>query len=450
MSFDAGVIAPQRISNQPIRHDLLARLRTYAAAAVMCALAVALLFAIQAFSTPYPLPVSLSLVTALFLLVVVVIHLFLSRHRWYEWRTDGLLFKTAFGRTRLIPWERFRDVRYFAGVAVPFSVKIARRSRPVLLGVHHPDLPAWTSECMRRMPIDMTRGGPLTTVRREWLFLVGACSLGAALLLSPIGILRALYGAPGFAVWLLAVGSIAGTLAAILREPLRWTRIGITLGRGRRQRHYRWNEIRGEWRRTFTGVAGLYLHIPNAPTLRVRLGGWGAPRFVACLDAPPPAPARQSSMSTVSTGALFPCMLALFTLIVGIQVHQSSRLFSELSFDRVRALAGVQTLARIIEVRQDDRGLRVRYAFEADGRRHRGQGWLLTTALTNLKHRSFIPVRYFPGKPRVSVPVGEPTLYYALYYALFALFHAIFVIPLIALWSVTPAPRPFTVPGFAA
>ena len=447
---DGGAVVPQRISNQPIHHDLLIKLRTYAAGAVMCALAVALVFAAQALTTPYRLPVSLGLVAAIFLFIVIIIHLFLSRHRWYEWRDEGLVFKAPFGRAALVPWEHMRDVRYFAGVAVPFSVKVAGRLRPILLGVHHADLPAWTSECMRRMALETRTGGPLTTVRREWMYWIGVGALGAALLVSPIGILRAMVGAPAFALWLLAIGSIAGTLVALLRDPLRWTEAGITLGRGRRKRHFAWNQIRGEWRRTFTGVAGLYVHLPNAQPVRIRLSEWGAPRLVACLGTPPPPPPVGNDRATIGTGALFPVMLTIFTIIVGIQIHQSASLFSELSIDRIRALAGVQTAAKILEVRQDDRGLQVQYAFEADGRRHRGRGWLLASSLADLKHRSFIPVRYAPEAPHVSVPLGEPTLYYALYYALFALFHAIFVIPLIALWSVTPAPQPFTVPGFAA
>lgn len=449
MPRGGGTAASARISSQTSRHEIIRKLRVYGTGAVVCAFTVALLFAIQAFSTPYPLPVSLTILTAAFLVIVAVIHLFLTRQRWCEIRDAGLLCQAPFGRPRLIKWERMRDVRYFAGVAVPFSVKVAGQRGSLLLGVHHPDLPAWTHECMQRMSLDASCGGPLSTIRRPWLFWIGACTMSAALLASPVAVLRALYGAPALALWVLAIGGLAGALAAVLRQPLRWSAVGVTIGRGRRKRHFAWHEVHGVWRRTWTGATGLDLHVPSGLPVRVALGGWGGPRFVAQLGTPPPASAATTRVG-VSTGALFPVMLAVFTVVVGLQAKESARLFSELSLERLRAHAGVQTEAQLVYAQRNDRGIHVRYIFEADGQQYRGQGWLLPTALAHIRARPFIPVRYTPDTPQVSVPTGEPTVYYALYYALFALFHAIFVIPLLALWNVTPAPAPFTVPGFAA
>lgn len=449
MSADAAAVLPHRLSSIHAHHIGLRLLRRYSAGVVLCALLAAIVLAVQANSTPYPLPVALELLVAMFLLVAVCIRLGLTRQRWYEVCPDGLRFQGAFNRTHFVHWTAMRDLRYFAGVALPFSVQVRGRSAPIRLGLAHSDLSSWTTACVERMPLDLRRGGPLHAFRWPPVLVASAVTLGLAIAATPVSILRALNGRSDYAWILLMLISVSGLLVVLLHQPLWWDTQGILLGRGGRARHTPWAAVQATWQPTVTGSAGLYVQLGTHGPMRVWLGGWGAPRFVARLAEGPLRPAQAERRGAASTGLFFALMLGVVTLLAGSQFRESARLFASYGPGRAAATFGTPTAARILHATRNGTGFDVRYSYVSNGTRYRGRGWLPAAAEPFVRANVHLPIRYATSAPAASLLQGDPTLFHAAYFALFGLFYGLLVLPLLALLDVPAAPAPYTVPNVA-
>ena len=144
---------------------------------------------------------------------------------------------------------------------------------------------------------------------------------------------------------------------------------------------------------------------------------------------------------------LFPIMLTVLTVSAGLQFREGAQLLSNFSTDHLLAMAGAPTMAQVTSAQIGQGGFDVRYRYRAYGKQYRGRGWLPLAARARLETTPNVSAAFSPGAPQASVLLGDTRVFHAIYCGLFGLFHALFVLPLLALWDLTPAPMPYTVPA---